>query len=576
MKHILRLFKMAKPWAKYFVLAITGMFGAAAINLYAPLITRKVIRYIESGLNESVMRFIILQCGLLLGLYLVRAFMNFLHQYFSHKASWGLVAHVRAVLYDHYQKLSMKFFKDKQTGGLMSRVISDTSTFETLFAHAVPDLVSYALTFIGVFIILMMINPVLTLYTCIPLPFIGISSFILRRMRRFFRMGQERNSELGSLLQDNFSGIKEIQLFNKQESESSNVRIVAEHHANTQIRAMFNSAVMHPIVELVTSLGTIIVLVLGSLYAYRSGFEISELVTFILYLAQFYAPVAGFARILEDLQRGIAGAERVFEVIDTEPEIKDSPNATDIGRLSGELTFSNVSFSYEDELPVLKDISFSVDPGDMLAIVGPTGEGKTTMSSLIARFYDPKEGIVSMDGHDLKEITLDSLRRNLSFVFQDVFLFNGSIRDNISYAVPDVSEQDIIAAAKTACIHDFITSLPDGYDTQIGERGTRLSGGQKQRIAIARAILRNSPVLVLDEATSAVDTETEASIQDAISNIAGSRTLIVIAHRLSTIRKANKILVLSGGSLAESGTHDELMERKGIYYKLCTNQQVIC
>lgn len=573
MKHIVRLLKMARPWAKYFILAISGLLGATAINLYAPMITRTVIKHIEGGIDDKVISFIITQCMILLLLYLLRAFMNFLNQYFSHKASWGLVAHVRTVLYEHYQKLSMKFFRDKQTGGLMSRVISDTSTFETLFAHALPDLIAYFVTFVGVFVILMTMNPTLTLYTCIPLPFIGVSSFILRRMRRFFRSGQERNSELSALLQDNFSGIKEIQLFNKQTEELGNVRTMAVGHANTLIRAMFNSAVMHPIVELITSLGTIIVLILGSLYAYRSGFAISDLVTFILYLAQFYAPVAGFARILEDLQHGIAGAERVFEVIDTDPEIKDSPNAKAIGELSGQLSFSNVSFAYEDGIPVLKDISFSVEPGQMLAIVGPTGEGKTTMSSLIARFYDPCSGSVSMDGHDLRDITLDSLRSNLSFVFQDVFLFNGSVRENIAYASPDVSDEDIISAAKTACIHDFIISLPEGYDTQIGERGTRLSGGQKQRIAIARAILRNSPILVLDEATSAVDTETENNIQDAIANIAGSRTLIVIAHRLSTVRKANKILVLSGGSLAESGTHDELMSKKGIYYNLCTGQQ---
>ena len=574
MKYIIRLLKMTKPWAKYMVLAVLGMLGATALNLYTPLITKHVIHYIELGLSEEIIITIVKWCGLLLLLYLLRACMKFLNQYYGHKASWNLVAHVRTLLYEHYQKLSMRFFRDKQTGGLMARVVSDTSTFETLFAHAMPDLISYIITFVGVFVILMTINPILTLYTCIPLPFVGVSSFILRRMRRYFRKGQELNSELSAQLQDNFSGMKEIQIFNKQQEELENIREKSQNHANALIRALFNSAVMHPIVEVLTSLGTVIVLILGSIYAYNSGLEISELVTFILYLAQFYAPVAGFARILEDLQHGIAGAERVFEVLDTEPEIKNAPDAIDVGRLTGEISFNNVSFSYDDAIPVLNDVTFTANAGEMLAIVGATGEGKTTMSSLIARFYDPKEGSVTMDGIDLRKMTLESLRDNLSYVLQDVFLFNGSVRENIAYAAPGVTDEQIIEAAKTACIHDFIVSLPDGYETQIGERGTRLSGGQKQRIAIARAILRDSPILVLDEATSAVDTETESNIQRAISNIAGSRTIVVIAHRLSTIKKANKILVLNGGRIAESGTHDELLAKEGIYFSLCNDQKV--
>ena len=574
MKYIIRLLKMMKPWAKYLFLAVFGLLGVTAINLYTPLITKRVIHHIELGLSEDIIVTIVKWCMFLLLLYLLRAFMKFLNQYYGHKASWNLVAHVRTLLYAHYQKLSMRYFRDKQTGGLMARVVSDTSTFETLFAHAIPDIISYLITFVGVFVILLTINPVLTLYTCIPLPFVGVSSFILRRMRRFFRKGQEMNSELSAQLQDNFSGMKEIQIFNKQAEELENIREKSQSHANALIRALYNSAIMHPIVELLTSLGTIIVLILGSIYAYRSGLEISELVTFILYLAQFYAPVAGFARILEDLQHGIAGAERVFEVLDTEPEIKNAPDAKDVGRLTGEISFNNVSFSYEDNIPVLKDISFTAKAGEMLAIVGATGEGKTTMSSLIARFYDPIEGSVTMDGIDLRDMTLESLRDNLSYVLQDVFLFNGSVRENIAYAAPGVTDEQIIEAAKTACIHSFIVSLPEGYDTQIGERGTRLSGGQKQRIAIARAILRDSPILVLDEATSAVDTETESNIQRAISNIAGTRTIVVIAHRLSTIKKANKILVISGGRLAESGTHDELIAKKGIYYGLCNDQKV--
>lgn len=574
MKYIIRLLKMAKKWRKHFIISVIGMLGVTAIEVICPLITRKILTLIEGGFDDGnkVIMTIVYWCVILAGLYIARAICRFFNQYFSHKASWNLVAHVRIVLYEHYQKLSMRFYRNKQTGSLMTRVISDTSTFETLFSHAIPDIISYCITFFGIFYILMRINPILTLYTCIPLPFVAISSVILRKMRRLFRRGQEANSELGALLQDNFSGIKEIQIFNKQEDEIKNVEEKATKHANTLIRAMFNSSIMHPIVGAMTSAGTIIVLILGSIYAKNTGFPIPDLVTFILYLSQFYAPISGFARILEDLQHGVAGAERVFEIIDTKPEIEDSPNAIDIGQVSGELAFENVSFHYIDNIPILKNVSFNVKPGKMLAIVGQTGEGKTTMSSLIARFYDPIEGSIKMDGTDIRDITLESLRKNLSFVLQDVFLFNGSIKENIAYAAENVTDEQIIDAAKTACIHDFIVSLPDGYNTQIGERGTRLSGGQKQRIAIARALLRNSPILVLDEATSAVDTETETHIQEAISNIAGSRTLIVIAHRLSTIKKADSIIVLNSGTIEEQGNHEELINKKGIYYNLCTNQ----
>jgi ATP-binding cassette subfamily B protein/subfamily B ATP-binding cassette protein MsbA len=286
----------------------------------------------------------------------------------------------------------------------------------------------------------------------------------------------------------------------------------------------------------------------------------------------FYGPISTLARVVEDVQRSFAGAERVFEVLDTEPDIADLPGAKPLGECRGALEFENVTFRYRDDVPVLENISFSAEPGRMVALVGPTGVGKTTIISLIPRFYDPAEGRVTLDGHDLKTLTLQSLRSNISMVLQDVFLFNGSIADNIAYGSPGATRAQIEEAARAACAHDFIADAPDGYDTVVGERGMLLSGGQKQRIAIARAVLKNSPVLVLDEATASVDTETEAQIQRAIHNLMGTRTIIVIAHRLSTVKRADKIIVLDKGRVVESGKHEELMDNGGLYARLCRTQ----
>ena len=304
------------------------------------------------------------------------------------------------------------------------------------------------------------------------------------------------------------------------------------------------------------------------------GLKISDVVAFLLYLNLFYAPVSTLTRLVEDMQLALAGAERVFEVLDSEPDIKDAPGAKKVGRLSGELSFEHVGFSYKDDLPVLEDISFEVGAGRMLALVGPTGVGKTTVSALIARFYDPKTGRITMDGIDIKDMTLESLRDQLSLVLQDVFLFNGTISENIAYGCENMNQDDIEKAARAACIHDYIDSLPERYATLVGERGVRLSGGQKQRISIARSVLRNSPILILDEATSAVDTETESEIQKAIHQLAGTRTLIVIAHRLSTVRLADEIIVLENGLVAERGRHEELLALGGTYAGLCRSQSL--
>jgi len=421
---------------------------------------------------------------------------------------------------------------------------------------------------VGVFTILLLLNPMLTLLIMIPIPFLLLTSFMIRKMRGYFKLGQEKNAEMNAILQDNFSGMKEIQVFNKQEYELGRVSKSTKAHALALIRALFYVGLLRPTVEFITSLGMIIILIAGTFMALSGNFTIAEMTMFILYLGMFYAPITHMARLVEDIQRANVGTERVFEVLDTEPTIKDSPAAIDIDRASGQISFNNVSFSYKDDLPVLENISFNANPGEMIALVGPTGVGKTTMSALITRFYEPDSGSITMDGIDIRDITQSSLRNQLSLVLQDVFLFNGTISENIAYGSVGATPEKIAEAARTACIAEYIESLPEGYDTYIGERGVRLSGGQKQRISIARSILRNSPFLILDEATSSVDVETEREIQQAINSIAGTRTLIVIAHRLSTIRNADKIIVLENGQIAEQGKHNELLTQDDAYSKL--------
>ncbi|MBQ7360221.1 MAG: ABC transporter ATP-binding protein [Lachnospiraceae bacterium] len=569
MKILWRLGKEAIRHKKLYIIAILSTMGLTAVNLIAPKVLSGMTGLVERGVDEAALSKILQLTIVLLGLYLLRVLFRFLSNYMAHKAAWHLVGDLRTKTYDKLEHLQLGFFHDKQTGDLMSRVVNDTRDFELLYAHIIPDMITNVVTFVGVLCVLLTINWKLALITCGPLPLLLISGVIfVKKVRPFFKVSQAKMGELNAILQDNLSGIHEIQAFGREKYETERVNEKNFSHIKAMLTALRISAIFHPVVEFISSIGTILVVGCGGFLAFYEGLSVEDIVAFVLYLSLFYAPITGLANLLESMQQAMAGAERVLLILDAPIEIKDKEDAKDLGKVEGSITFENVSFSYERGGQVLDDVSFHCEPGKMLALVGPTGVGKTTLTQLISRFYEPSQGRILVDGKDIQEVTMESLRQNISPVLQDTFLFNGTIAENISYAKGDATMEEIMEAAKAANIHEDILQMPEGYETKVGERGLRLSGGQKQRVAIARTILRKSPIIILDEATASVDVETEKQIQTAISGIAGTRTIVAIAHRLSTIRNADMILVIHEGKIAESGTHTELLEKGGIYARM--------
>jgi len=566
------VFSYARHYRKALSLTIISMFVLVALDLVGPLVIRRLINLVEDPSRGQAALTGVAQLALLyLGVSALRGFFEFVSSYMGHVAGWGVVADTRRLVYQHVQRLSLRFYEDQKTGDLMSRVINDTNLFEAIIAHAVPNTLVNILTLIGVSAILTTLNWRLMLLTLIPVPFVVLAMRAFAKyVRPAFRDRQTVLSELNASINDNLSGIREIKAFSREESEAARIGRDIDRYRDSLLRALRLMATFNPFVQFSSQLGYIIVIYFGGKLAFDGVLPVADLVAFFLYLERFYAPVRGLAGSWEQLQEALAGADRVAELLEQEPEVAETPGAVALpARAGGHIEFNNVTFGYNSDDPVLRNVNLDVQAGTVVALVGPTGVGKTTLVSLVPRFYDVIQGTVTLDGINLRDITLKSLREQISIVLQDVFLFHGTVKENILFGRPDASDAEVIQAAKIANAHDFIMNdLSDGYDTVIGERGVKLSGGQKQRISIARAVLKDAPILILDEATSSVDTETELLIQQALERLAEGRTTLIIAHRLSTIRDADMIVVLANDGIAEMGNHFELMAQDGLYRHL--------
>jgi len=513
---------------------------------------------------------------IVLAVFVARAGLQFLRSYQAHIAGWGVVADVRKYIYTHMQRLSLRFYHDKQVGQLMSNVINDTELFEQLIAHAIPDVVVNGVTFVGVTVVLFSLNWKLALLSTIPIPLVLVAlRAYARYVRPAFRKRQRELGDLNAVLNDNLAGIREIKAFTRETEEARRVHGQIDNYRRSLLGALKLMATFQPFVEFTSSIGLLIVIFFGGRLALQGQLPVADLVAFFLYLDLFYTPVRHLSGAWEAIQGALAGADRVAGLLTEAEEPHEVPGSVSMGqRAQGDIAFRSVHFEYETGTPVLEDIDLDIPAHSSVALVGPTGVGKSTLVSLVPRFYDVTGGSIQLDGRDLREYRLDDLRRQISIVLQDVFLFYGTVRENLLFGRPDATEDEMIAAAQAANAHEFIHRLANGYDTLIGERGVKLSGGQKQRLSIARAVLKDAPILILDEATSSVDTETEQLIQEAIENLMKGRTTMIIAHRLSTVRNADQIVVLEDKSVREIGTHEDLMRRDGLYRRLYTGQRL--
>lgn len=572
MRTTLRIFMGARKYWLYLILALVAVITSTIAGFYSPWALRELTSIATEGSSDFGAQSLRIGLMLLVATILQSAGSS-ISGYLNHHAALHYVADLRTELYSKLQHMGLKYFNKSRTGDLTSRVINDVMEVEVLLAHVIPDFIVNILTFIGVGILLFSINIKLAFLSLITIPFlILITLWQSKYLSPIWKENSMVRGELSGTVQDNFSGIKEIQIFNQQEREESRIKTLSMKHSKVYLKASFFFETTFPLLAFFTALGSVIVIIFGGFMVSRGEINIGDIVGFSMYLGMFYGPIKSFSRLMEMAGNAIAGCRRVFEVMDEIPDIKEKVNAKKISKVRGEVEFKGVSFSYNDDIKILKDINLKVKRGETIAFVGATGVGKTTIASLLNRFYDPQNGSILIDGIDIKDVTLKSLRDNISMVLQDTFLFNGTIYENIVYGWKEATMDEVIEASKAANAHDFIKGLENGYDTIIGERGVRLSGGQKQRISIARAILRNSPILILDEATSALDAKTEKEIQGALDEISKDRTTIVIAHRLSTIHNADKIVVLEGTGIKEIGTHQELILSGGTYAMLYSSQ----
>lgn len=562
-----RLFSYYRPYKGLFYSDMFFAILGAAVTLVIPMIVRYITNDVIYFDRADARHAILILGAVMLALVALEVFCNFYIAYFGHTMGAKMEADMRSDIFGHYQKLTFAFYDNQKVGHLLSRITSDLFDISELLHHGPEDLVISIIKIIASFVILLTVNVKLALIAFIFIPVMAIFAFYYNgKMKTAFKRNREKIADINSQIEDSLSGIRVVKSFANENVEmkkfnAGNENFVAAKKLSYKYMGIYNSGL-----GAMSTLITVIVLLAGVSLMLNGSIVVTDLITFLLYINNFTEPVRKLVNFTEQFQNGYSGFERFLEILSIAPDIADEPDAVSLKEVKGAIEFKKVSFYYENESEkVLDNLDLKVEAGDYIALVGPSGVGKTTLCSLIPRFYEVSEGGIFLDGTDIRHIKLEELRSHIGIVQQDVYLFSGSVMDNIRYGRPGATDEDVVRAAKNANAHEFIMSFPDGYDTDIGQRGVKLSGGQKQRLSIARVFLRNPEVLIFDEATSALDNESEKVVQQSMENLAKNRTTFVIAHRLSTIRNAQRILVMTDHGIAEEGTHEELLRKRGIY-----------